>query len=80
MYKMCVLQHLCSVGASGLSNSGEVLEDVAPSPALVHQVIHHVCRHHNLLLHHVCKGQSGATGVSAMPCNPLSLLSGLQQA
>ncbi len=70
MYRMCVLQHLCGVGASRLSNGGEVLEDVAASPALVHQVIHHVCRHHNLLLHHVCKGQSGTAGVPAINATP----------
>ena len=66
----CGLMHLCGVGASRLSNSGEVLEDVAPSPALVHHVIHHVCRHHNLLLHHVCKGQCGTTGVPAINAGP----------
>lgn len=64
--KGCVQVHLCSVGAGRLSNSGEVLEDVAPSPALVHHVVHHVCRHHNLLLHHVCEGQGGARGVPAI--------------
>lgn len=55
--------HLCSVCASRLCNCGEVLEDVASGSTLVHHIIHHVSRHHNLLLHHVSKCQRGAVRI-----------------
>ena len=57
--------HLCSVCVGRFRNCGEILEDVAPCPALVNHIIHHVSRHHNLLLHHVSKCQRGTIRIPA---------------
>lgn len=45
--------HLASVGAGGLSDGGEVLEEVAAVFVAVLVVVHEVGWHHDLLAHHV---------------------------
>lgn len=58
-----MVAYLSCVCSCAFCHCGEILEDVAASPAVVNIVIHHVCWHDNLLLHHVRKGQHGPAGI-----------------